>query len=45
MDSITIKTPAKINLTLDVIRKREDGYHDVSMVMQSIDLYDTLTFT
>jgi 4-diphosphocytidyl-2-C-methyl-D-erythritol kinase len=43
MDSIKIKAYAKINLGLDVLRKREDGYHDVRMIMQTIDLYDTLT--
>lgn len=35
---------AKINLGLDVLRKREDGYHEVKMIMQMVDLYDTLTF-
>jgi len=34
---------AKLNLTLDVLGKREDGYHDLRMVMQSVDLCDTLT--
>lgn len=34
---------AKINLGLDVLRKREDGYHEVKMIMQSISLADTLT--
>ncbi len=43
MNSIKMKAYAKINLGLDVIRKREDGYHEVSMIMQSVDLYDTLT--
>jgi 4-diphosphocytidyl-2-C-methyl-D-erythritol kinase len=43
MDSITIKAYAKINLGLDVLRKREDGYHDVCMIMQSLDLHDTIT--
>jgi 4-diphosphocytidyl-2-C-methyl-D-erythritol kinase len=43
MDSITVKAYAKINLGLDVLRKREDGYHDVSMIMQSLDLHDTIT--
>jgi len=33
---------AKVNLVLDVLRKRTDGYHEVSMVMQAIDLSDTL---
>ncbi len=35
---------AKINLSLDVTGTREDGYHLVQMIMQTIDLYDTLTF-
>lgn len=36
---------AKLNLTLDILGKREDGYHDLQMVMQSIALSDTLTIT
>ena len=36
---------AKINLTLDILRKREDGYHDLRMVMQSVTLADRLTVT
>ena len=40
MDSISLKALAKINLGLDVIGEREDGYHEVRMVMQSIHLYD-----
>jgi len=40
MNSICIKARAKINLSLDVLRKREDGYHDVEMIMQSIRLHD-----
>lgn len=35
---------AKINLALDVLGKREDGYHELSMVMATVDLADTLTF-
>lgn len=35
---------AKINLSLDILGKREDGYHIVRMVMQTVDLYDTLRF-
>lgn len=42
MNSITMKAYGKINIGLDVLRKRDDGYHEVSMIMQSIDLYDTL---
>ena len=34
---------AKLNLTLDILGKRPDGYHDLRMVMQSIDLQDTIT--
>lgn len=43
MNSIWINAPAKINLGLDVIRRREDGYHEVKMIMQSIRLFDRLT--
>ena len=42
MKHIKLKAMAKINLGLDVIRRREDGYHEVSMVMQSIRLYDRI---
>ncbi len=45
MNSITVMAYAKINLGLDVLRKREDGYHDVRMIMQSLDLHDTITIT
>ena len=38
------KTPAKINLTLDVTGKLENGYHTLSMIMQSIDVCDELSF-
>ena len=40
MDNIYLKANAKINLSLDVLRKRDDGYHEVKMIMQSIDLHD-----
>ncbi len=39
-NSIHIKAPAKINLSLDVTGKREDGYHLVSMIMMTVDLHD-----
>lgn len=45
MNSVTVNAYAKINLGLDVIRKREDGYHDVCMIMQSLDLHDTITIS
>ncbi len=35
---------AKVNLTLEVIRKREDGYHDLASILQTVDLHDTLEF-
>lgn len=41
---LTIKAQAKINLTLDILGKRPDNYHDVAMVMQSVGLADTLSF-
>lgn len=44
MDRITLRAMAKINLGLDVIRRREDGYHEVRMVMQTVNLYDELSF-
>ncbi len=40
MNEISLKALAKINLGLDVLRRREDGYHEVRMVMQTIRLYD-----
>lgn len=43
MKTVHLKAYAKINLGLDVIRKREDNYHEVRMIMQTIDLYDKLT--
>ncbi len=42
--TLTRKAYAKINLGLDVLRRRQDGYHEVKMIMQTISLYDTLTF-
>ncbi len=41
---ITRKAYAKINLGLDVTGRREDGYHIVRMIMQNVDIYDTLSF-
>ena len=44
-DRTMIEARAKINLTLDVTGKREDGYHLVEMVMQSVDLHDDVRVT
>lgn len=45
MDRVVTKAYAKVNLGLDVIRKRADGYHDVKMIMQTVDLYDVLSLS
>ena len=42
---ITERAYAKLNLTLEVIRKRDDGYHDLASIMQTVDLYDELEFS
>ena len=42
MESIRLKARAKINLGLDVLGKREDGYHEVRMIMQTIGIYDRI---
>lgn len=44
MERISINAMAKINLGLDVLRRRENGYHDVKMIMQTVNIYDTLDF-
>jgi 4-diphosphocytidyl-2-C-methyl-D-erythritol kinase len=41
---ITVKAPAKINLTLEVLGKRPDGYHEIKSLMQTIGLFDVLHF-
>ena len=43
MNEITLKAYAKINLSLDVLGKLPNGYHEVKMVMQQVDLYDLVT--
>lgn len=42
MDKMQLKALAKINLGLDVLRRREDGYHDVRMIMQTVRIFDRL---
>lgn len=45
MEQIRLRALAKINLGLDVVRRREDGYHEVRMIMQTINLYDQILMT
>lgn len=45
MKSLTLKAPAKVNYLLDVIRRRPDGYHELRMVMQRVNLCDEITIT
>lgn len=42
--SLTVLAPAKLNLYLRVVRRREDGYHDLETVMTAVNIFDTLTF-
>ena len=44
MSQVIRKAYAKINLGLDVLRRRPDGYHEVKMIMQTVGIYDVLTF-
>jgi 4-diphosphocytidyl-2-C-methyl-D-erythritol kinase len=45
LQPLTIHAPAKVNLTLEVIRRRPDGFHDICSVMQAISLADELSLT
>lgn len=45
MTQVKVKAPAKINLSLDIVGRRPDGYHTVSMVLQAVSLYDTLLYS
>ncbi len=42
INEIYLKAYGKINLALDVLRKREDGYHEVRMIMQTVDIFDSI---
>ncbi len=42
MKKITLESHGKINLSLDVLGKREDGYHELNTIMQEIELKDTI---
>ena len=45
MESLHLRSPAKINLRLEILRKREDGYHELRTIFQKINLYDRLHFS
>jgi 4-diphosphocytidyl-2-C-methyl-D-erythritol kinase len=45
MENLIINTPAKINLGLNILRKRDDGYHDIETFFYPINLFDTLSFS
>ncbi len=44
-ESIVLESPAKVNLRLEILRKREDGYHELKTIFQKISLHDTLHFS
>ena len=45
MQTLKIKTPAKINLLLEILGKRADGYHEIQSIMQAVSLYDILSIS
>lgn len=45
MPTLNLKAPAKVNYLLDVIRRRPDGYHELRMIMQRVNLCDDITLT
>ena len=45
MNELRIKCPAKLNLTLEVVNRREDGFHNINSIMQLISLYDYLNIS
>jgi 4-diphosphocytidyl-2-C-methyl-D-erythritol kinase len=44
VETLHLESPAKVNLRLEILKKREDGYHEVRTILQKISLYDTLHF-
>jgi 4-diphosphocytidyl-2-C-methyl-D-erythritol kinase len=44
-DTIHLESPAKINLRLEILKKREDGYHELRTILQKINLHDLLHFS
>lgn len=45
MNGVLVKAPAKLNLTLDILGRLENGYHDMDMIMQTVDLYEKIIIT
>lgn len=43
--TVVLRAPAKVNLHLEVLRRRHDGYHDIETVLQAVELFDTVTVT
>ncbi len=43
--TVTVRAPAKVNLHLEVLRRRHDGYHEIETVLQAVALFDTLRVT
>src|SRR3954466_2048847 len=43
-DSLVVRAPAKVNLFLEVLGRRPDGYHEIATLMVAVSLYDTLEF-
>ena len=41
---LIVQTSAKINLGLEIISKRDDGYHNISSVLQSVNMFDEISF-
>ena len=42
MDNLTLRSPAKINLRLEILKKRDDGYHEIRTILQKISLFDEI---
>ena len=44
-ETLHLESPAKVNLRLEILKKREDGYHELRTILQKISLHDTLHFS
>src|SRR4030067_3520088 len=44
-ESLRVESPAKVNLRLEILKKRKDGYHELRTILQKISLHDTLHFS